>query len=41
MFEAGNYTAVIDKAYSLKEIVEAVKYAEPGGKTGNIVIKIQ
>ncbi|WP_319416039.1 NAD(P)-dependent alcohol dehydrogenase [Marispirochaeta aestuarii] len=41
LLEAGNYTALIDKVYSLKEIVEAAKYVETGGKTGNVVIKIR
>lgn len=36
----GKFKPVIDKAYSLNEIVEAHKYVEAGMKTGNVIIKI-
>ncbi|MES2587362.1 MAG: NAD(P)-dependent alcohol dehydrogenase [Bacteroidota bacterium] len=40
LIESGNYKAVIDRTYSLDEIVEATKYVETGEKTGNVVIKL-
>lgn len=36
----GKFKPVIDKVYSLNEIVEAHKYVETGMKTGNVIIKI-
>jgi NADPH:quinone reductase-like Zn-dependent oxidoreductase len=41
LIEKGNYSAVIDRIYSLDEIVEAAKYVETGTKTGNVVIKVK
>jgi len=40
LIEAGAYKPVIDRTYTLDEIVEASKYVETGQKTGNVVIKV-
>jgi NADPH:quinone reductase-like Zn-dependent oxidoreductase len=37
---SGKFKPVIDKAYSLNEIVEAHKYVQSGMKTGNVIISI-
>ena len=41
LIEKRKYKAVIDRVYTLNEIVEAAKYVETGSKTGNVVIKVR
>ncbi len=41
LFEEGKYKAIIDRTYTLDQIVEATKYVETKEKTGNVVITIQ
>jgi NADPH:quinone reductase-like Zn-dependent oxidoreductase len=38
--QSGGFKPVIDRVYSLDEIVEAYTYVETGMKTGNVLIKI-
>jgi NADPH:quinone reductase-like Zn-dependent oxidoreductase len=40
LVETRQYKPVIDKYYSLAQIVEATRYVESGQKTGNVVIRI-
>lgn len=40
LVEQGKFKPVIDREYSLDEIVEAYKYVETGQKTGNVIIRI-
>ena len=37
---AGKYRPVIDRTYTLDEIVEATRYVEAGEKTGNVVLRV-
>ncbi len=41
MFEAGEYSAVIDRTYPLDEVVAATRYVESQQKTGNVVLVVR
>jgi NADPH:quinone reductase-like Zn-dependent oxidoreductase len=38
LIEAGKYRPVIDRTYTLDEVVDATRYVETGQKTGNVVL---
>ncbi len=40
LIEAGNYRAVVDRAYPLAQVVEATRYVETQQKTGNVVLTV-
>jgi NADPH:quinone reductase-like Zn-dependent oxidoreductase len=40
LIEAGGYRAVIDRTYTLEQVVEATRYVETEQKTGNVVLTI-
>ncbi len=40
LIEAGRYRAVIDRTYSLGDVVEATEYVESWQKTGNVVLTV-
>ena len=41
LVEAGKYRPVIDRTYSLDQVVEATRYVESGQKTGNVVLRVR
>ncbi|MEI8047096.1 MAG: NAD(P)-dependent alcohol dehydrogenase [Bacteroidota bacterium] len=41
LVETGKFRPVIDRKYTLEQIVEATKYVETGQKTGNVVIILE
>jgi NADPH:quinone reductase-like Zn-dependent oxidoreductase len=40
LVDTGKYRPVIDRTYTLDEVVEATRYVESGQKTGNIVLRV-
>jgi NADPH:quinone reductase-like Zn-dependent oxidoreductase len=40
LMETGEFTPVIDRRYSLDDIVEAYQYVESGRKVGNVVVTV-
>jgi NADPH:quinone reductase-like Zn-dependent oxidoreductase len=40
LVESGAYRPVVDRTYSLDDVVEAVRYVESGNKSGNVVLRI-
>jgi NADPH:quinone reductase-like Zn-dependent oxidoreductase len=40
LVETGKYRPVIDRTYSLDEVVDAARYVESGQKTGNVVLRV-
>lgn len=40
LVEAGHFKPVIDRSYSLDQIVDAYRYVETGEKTGNVIITL-
>jgi NADPH:quinone reductase-like Zn-dependent oxidoreductase len=40
LIAAGEYSAVIDRAYPLEDVVEATRYVETQQKTGNVVLSV-
>jgi NADPH:quinone reductase-like Zn-dependent oxidoreductase len=40
LVQTGKYKPIIDRIYSIDQIVEAYKYVETGQKTGNVILRI-
>jgi NADPH:quinone reductase-like Zn-dependent oxidoreductase len=40
LVDAGKYRPVIDRRYTLDEVVEATSYVETGQKSGNVVLRV-
>lgn len=40
LIETGQYRAVVDRTYTLDDIVDATRYVETGQKTGNVVLTV-
>ena len=40
LVETGRYKPLVDRRYTLEQIIEAYKYVETGQKTGNVVISV-
>src|ERR1700686_5327775 len=40
LIEAGEYRPVIDRCYSLEDVIEASRYVETEGKNGNVVLSV-
>ncbi len=40
LVEAGHFKPVIDRNYSLNQIVDPYRYVETGEKTGNVIITL-
>jgi NADPH:quinone reductase-like Zn-dependent oxidoreductase len=39
IIETGDLKGIVDRSYSLKEIVDAHEYVDKGHKAGNVVLK--
>jgi NADPH:quinone reductase-like Zn-dependent oxidoreductase len=40
LVDAGKYRPVVDREYSLEDVIEATRYVETGQKTGNVVLTL-